>query len=168
MNQRTTLDNQNCSIAKTLNIIGEWWTLLILRDLFYDINRFNMIQEHLGISKKVLTNRLDTLLKHEIVRKKQYQSNPPRHEYKMTNKGKDLFPIIVSLMKWGNDWIFNGENVPIRLLDSKSMKSITPTLVDENSGKAIKYGNVRTMWGSDEFKEDWMKISEYKNRQNAS
>lgn len=165
MNQRTTFEDTACSIAQTLNIIGEWWTPLILRDLFYNIRRFSLLKEHLGISKKILTNRLETLVKHEIVRKKQYQNNPPRQEYELTEKGKDLFPVIVSLMKWGDNWIYDGEYVPIKLLDSKSMKKISPVLIDENSGKKIVFGNVRTVWGAEEFKEEWLELSEVTNKQ---
>ena len=144
MNQRTPFDNAPCSIARTLNIIGEWWTLLILRDLFYDIRKFSEIKEHLGISKKVLTNRLSTLLKNEIVRKKRYnpKENPPRYEYVLTKKGEKLFPILVSLMNWGDEHIFKGTNAPVRLVDKRSQKFIIPVLIDENTGKPIVYGDV--------------------------
>ena len=144
MNQRTSFENKECSIARTLNIIGEWWTPLILKEISFGIKRFNIIQSHLNISKKVLSNRLDTLMKNNIIFKKIYQKFPPLYEYELTQAGEELFPIIISLMKWGDKWVFDNEDVPIHILNRKTLKEIFPILIDEKTKNEIVFGNVVT------------------------
>ncbi|TFG18499.1 MAG: transcriptional regulator [Promethearchaeota archaeon] len=144
MNQRTSFENIECSVAQTLNIIGEWWTPLILKDIFFGIKRFNTIQSHLDISRKVLSNRLDTLMKNNIIYKKIYQKVPPLYEYELTQAGEELFPLIISLMKWGDKWVFDNKDIPIHLLNRKTLKEISPVLIDANTKKEIVFGNVVT------------------------
>lgn len=99
---RNTYDNQVCSIARSLELIGERWTLLIVRDIFRGQRRFEAIQRDLGIARNVLANRLDRMVEEGIVEKRPYQEHPPRHEYFLTEKGIDLWPVLVSLLKWGD------------------------------------------------------------------
>jgi DNA-binding HxlR family transcriptional regulator len=99
------LSQLNCSIARTVDLVGEWWTPLILRDLFVGLRRFEDIRRDLGIASNVLTVRLERLVEHEIVERRKYQDLPPRFEYYLTNKGKDLFPIIAALMAYGDRWL---------------------------------------------------------------
>jgi len=155
MNQRTSFENTACSIARTLNIIGEWWTILILRDIFYKITRFSALREHLGISRKILTIRLNSLIENNILKRKRYQSNPSRFEYILTEAGKELFPVIIALKEWGDKWIYEGKEIPIILYSDKSSKSIKPLLIDENTGKPIVYGSVRADKGSESFQNEW-------------
>ncbi len=103
----------HCSVARTLDIIGEWWTLLILRDAFYGVRRFEAFREHLGISRKVLTGRLQRLTQEEILKKVAYQENPVRFEYRLTQKGLDLLPILLSIMKWGDQWQTLPDEMPV-------------------------------------------------------
>ena len=102
--KRASFDNLDCSVAHTLEVIGEWWTPLILRDAFLGIKRFGDFQERLGIAKNVLTTRLDTLVEHGVLKKVPYQDNPPRYDYKLTAKGRDLWLVVAALREWGDKW----------------------------------------------------------------
>jgi DNA-binding HxlR family transcriptional regulator len=95
-------DNQVCSIAGALEVVGERWSLLIVRDVFLGLRRFDQIQADLGIARNVLHTRLTRLLDHGVLEKRLYQERPPRYEYRLTEKGLDLWPTMVALMKWGD------------------------------------------------------------------
>lgn len=93
-----------CSIQRTLNVIGDRWTLLILRDVFRGVRRFSQIQTDLGIAKNLLSERLGALVDSGVVDKIPYQDRPLRHEYRLTNKGRALSPALLALMRWGDHW----------------------------------------------------------------
>jgi DNA-binding HxlR family transcriptional regulator len=93
---------QNCSIARTLELVGERWTILVLRDAFLGLRRFDQFQRSLGIARNVLAVRLDRLVAEEILEKIPYQERPLRHEYRLTEKGLDLWPVITELLRWGD------------------------------------------------------------------
>jgi DNA-binding HxlR family transcriptional regulator len=93
---------QNCSIARTLELVGERWTILVLRDVFLGVRRFDAIQGHLGVARNVLAARLERLVGEGILEKQPYQERPPRYEYRLTEKGLDLWPVIVELLRWGD------------------------------------------------------------------
>jgi DNA-binding HxlR family transcriptional regulator len=97
-----TYDNQVCSIARALEAVGDRWTMLVIRDAFVGIRRFDEFQERLGIARNVLTDRLSRLVDEGILEKSEYQERPQRFEYRLTAKGIDLFPVLISLMKWGD------------------------------------------------------------------
>jgi DNA-binding HxlR family transcriptional regulator len=105
----------SCSIARTLDIVGPRWTALVLRDLFAGMARFEDIRRDLGIASNVLAARLEDLERHAIVTRRQYQSAPPRFEYVLTDKGRDLYPVIATLLAWGDKWTA-GEGGPPALL----------------------------------------------------
>ena len=94
----------DCSIAATLAVIGDRWTLLILRDLFRGVRRFAALQADLGIARNILSDRLQRLVDHGVVEQVPYQERPVRHEYRLTAKGADLSPALVALMHWGDRW----------------------------------------------------------------
>jgi DNA-binding HxlR family transcriptional regulator len=102
--KRTQLGHMACSLARTVDVIGEWWTPLILRDLFAGITRFEDLRRDLGIASNVLTDRLGTLAAHGVVERRLYQQAPARWEYVLTDKGRDLFPVILGLVRWGDRW----------------------------------------------------------------
>jgi DNA-binding HxlR family transcriptional regulator len=91
-----------CSIGRAMEILGERWTFLILREAFYGVRRFSDIQRNLGIARNILSNRLQTLVGAGILERVLYQAEPERYEYRLTNTGKDLYPAIVTLMRWGD------------------------------------------------------------------
>lgn len=113
--KRTGLSHHPCSIARTLDVAGEWWTPLILRDIAYGVQRFAAIQEDLGISANVLSDRLETLLSEGILQRSVYQLRPERHEYELTEKGADLIPALLALMQWGDRWAWPGGRGPVRV-----------------------------------------------------
>ena len=94
-----------CSIARAVDVVGQRWTPLILRDLFAGMARFEDIRRDLGIASNVLAVRLDDLERHGVVERRQYQSAPARHEYVLTEKGRDLYPVIATLVAWGDKWL---------------------------------------------------------------
>jgi DNA-binding HxlR family transcriptional regulator len=93
---------QNCSVARTLELIGERWTLLILRDAFLGVTRFEQFQQRLKLAPNILTKRLRTLTDAGTLERRRYQERPERHEYVLTDAGKELFPVLVGLMRWGD------------------------------------------------------------------
>jgi DNA-binding HxlR family transcriptional regulator len=97
-----TYDNQVCSVARTLERIGDRWTMLVIRDAFMGIRRFDDFQRELDIARNVLADRLTRLVEDGILEKRRYQERPERFEYRLTEKGLDLWPVLVSLMKWGD------------------------------------------------------------------
>jgi DNA-binding HxlR family transcriptional regulator len=97
-----TYEGQNCSIAATLELVGERWTLLILRDAFLGTRRFDDFQRNLGVARNILQSRLQRLVDEGVLRRERYQERPERFEYRLTRKGVDLWPVLVALMKWGD------------------------------------------------------------------
>ena len=99
-------DSQVCSVAGALEVVGERWTLLILRDAFLGVRRFDDFQRSLGAARNVLQTRLERLVDEGILERRRYQERPPRHEYRLTEKGVDLWPVIVALMQWGDRHVY--------------------------------------------------------------
>ena len=102
--RRQRFASMACPIARSLDIIGEWWTLLIVRDLARGINRFDTLQEDLGIARNMLTVRLQTLLDHGVIERHCYQQRPERFEYHLTEKGAELTAVLRALKQWGERW----------------------------------------------------------------
>ena len=102
--QLTSLADWNCSIARTLDVVGEWWTLLILRDAFRGTTRFDDFQASLGMARSVLTARLRKLTDQGVLERHAYCEHPPLYEYKLTEKGLALFPVIAAMLHWGDIW----------------------------------------------------------------
>jgi DNA-binding HxlR family transcriptional regulator len=113
--QRTSFEDMNCSIARTLHVVGEWWSLLIVRDAFLGVTKFDDFQARLAISRNILTQRLNHLVDNEILQRVPYQQHPPRFEYRLTDKGRDLFHVITALRQWGDRWAApDGEPLTVR------------------------------------------------------
>jgi DNA-binding HxlR family transcriptional regulator len=111
--KRTSLAHHACSIARTLDVAGEWWTPLILRDVAYGVRRFGEIERDLGISANVLADRLDALVADGLLETRVYQQRPERHEYHLTEMGADLVPALIALMRWGDRWKWPGGKGPV-------------------------------------------------------
>jgi DNA-binding HxlR family transcriptional regulator len=99
-----TYEGQNCSIARALERLGERWTLLVLREAFTGARRFDEFAERLGVARNVLTARLSLLVEEDILERRRYQERPERFEYRLTEKGLDLFEVLAALMRWGDRW----------------------------------------------------------------
>lgn len=111
-----TYDNQVCSVARALEVIGDRWTMLVVRDAFHGVRRFEEFQERLGVARNVLSDRLSRLVDDGILEKRRYHERPERFDYRLTPKGVDLFPVMVSLMKWGDRHAPNPGGPPVRVL----------------------------------------------------
>lgn len=101
--KRKSFADMACPIARTLEIVGEWWTLLIVRDALVGVRRFEEFRQT-GIADNILSGRLDLLVREGILERRAYQEHPPRYEYLLTEKGRDLLPVIVALGRWGMKW----------------------------------------------------------------
>jgi DNA-binding HxlR family transcriptional regulator len=101
--RRKSFAGMTCPIARTLDIVGEWWTLLIVRDALVGATRFDQFRRT-GIADNILSSRLDLLVQEGIMERRAYQEHPPRYEYVLTEKGRDLLPVIISLARWGMKW----------------------------------------------------------------
>jgi DNA-binding HxlR family transcriptional regulator len=135
--QRTSFEDMTCSIARTVEVIGEWWTPLVLRDISLGISRFDAIQRNLGISRKVLTERLNRLLEHGVITREPYQEKPTRYDYRLTEKGVDLALVLVALQVWGDRWIFGEESAPV-LIRHESCGAVTrPVIACSSCGERM-------------------------------
>ena len=140
--RRTKFDEWPCPIARTADLIGDWWTPLVLRDLFFGLRRFDQIQDELGIPRAVLAQRLDRLVTEGMVEKRQYEERPPRYEYRLTAKGRDFFGVLAAMWRWGEDWLFDESGAPMVLKDRETGRVIRPLVVDQETGEPI---DVRTL-----------------------
>jgi DNA-binding HxlR family transcriptional regulator len=114
--KRTSLADHPCSIARALDVAGEWWTPLIVRDIAYGVRRFRELQEDLGISANVLADRLDALVAEEVLYTHVYQQRPRRSEYRLTEKGAELIPVLLALLQWGDRWTWPDPGGPARVV----------------------------------------------------
>lgn len=111
--QWEALNQQPCSVARTLSVIGDRWTLLILRDCFMKVRRFDDFQSRLGIGRPILADRLQKLVDNFVLTKMAYQTNPMRYEYRLTQKGLDLHPVIMSIVHWGDTHMAGKKGRPV-------------------------------------------------------
>lgn len=98
-----------CSVARTLDTIGDKWSLLILRDSFYGVRRFDDFRKDLGVARNILADRLQKLVEREVLERRQYEARPPRFEYRLTERGRDLVGVVLAMMRWGDTWTGAGD-----------------------------------------------------------
>jgi DNA-binding HxlR family transcriptional regulator len=110
-----TYAGQECSVARALEVVGERWTILILRDAFLGVRRFDEFQRSLGVARNVLATRLQRLVDAGLLERVRYQERPERHEYRLTAMGIDLWPTVVALMQWGDRHLAGADGPPLRL-----------------------------------------------------
>jgi DNA-binding HxlR family transcriptional regulator len=135
-----------CSIAQCLEITGEWWTMLILRDAFLGYTRFEEFQQRLGVARNVLTQRLNRLVDHGILTKVAYQDHPPRYDYRLTDKGRDLWPVLTALREWGDRWAApNG--APLEVVHEDCGEVTHTVAVCDHCGEPLHVHNVRARRG---------------------
>jgi len=134
--QRTSFEDMNCPIARSLERVGEWWSILILRDAFYGMTRFDEFQKSLGIAPNMLSRRLAGLVEQGLLERRQYSEKPPRHEYFLTEKGRDFRPVLWALLAWGNRH-FSPEGEYVMVADRETGARVEPALVDKATGRLL-------------------------------
>jgi DNA-binding HxlR family transcriptional regulator len=100
--ERKSFAGMDCSVAQCLEVVGEWWSMLIVRDIFLGVTRFDEIADRLGISRNILNQRLGHLTEHGVLERVPYSEHPPRYEYRLTSKGRDLWPVLTAMRQWGD------------------------------------------------------------------
>lgn len=141
--RRTSFSDMSCSIARCLEQVGDGWTLLIVREAFFGTRRFGEFQSHLGIAPNVLAARLQGLVQHGILQAMAESENGRVLDYRLTDKGRDLFPIIVALLQWGDRHAPAPEGPPVQLLDRDKGQPIAPLLVRAKDGRVLQARDVR-------------------------
>jgi DNA-binding HxlR family transcriptional regulator len=136
-----------CSIARSLEVIGEWWTLLILRDAFFGITRFEQFQARLGIARNILTKRLDTLVEHGVLERRCYDEARDRHDYVLTDKGKALWPVLVTIRQWGDEWLVGAGNEPVTMTHTTCGARTSAVLTCDQCGEELHGREVRVAAG---------------------
>jgi len=131
------IESVRCSVARTLSVVGDRWTLLILREAFIGTRRFDEFRSRTGAARHLVAERLNHLVDHGVMERRQYSDRPPRHEYRLTAKGRDLYPVIVALMTWGDRWMDDGDGPPATLTHRACGTTATPALVCAGCGEPI-------------------------------
>lgn len=136
------LADEACPVARGLSVVGDRWTMLVLRDCFLGIRRFEQMQERLGITRHVLADRLRKLEAAGVLRREVYQQRPVRHEYRLTDKGKALYPVLVTLIDWANANVPTTAEPAVKLMSRETGEPIAPVLIDANTGNPITHRSV--------------------------
>ena len=137
----------NCSVAQALEVIGEWWTLLILRDCFLGVRRFDDFVDRLGISRNVLTNRLDTLVEAGLLERRAYDEARGRYDYVLTDKGRALWPVLTAIRQWGDEWLLGSGKEPLLLEHRGHGHLTTARMTCDVCGEELDARSVRAVPG---------------------
>ena len=127
----------SCPIARSLERVGEWWSMLIMRDALHGMTRFDEFQNSLGIAPNMLTRRLNSLVDAGLLERRRYSEHPPRHEYVPSARGRDLLPVIIALLAWGNKH-FAPEGPSVVLINRKTGAAVDPILSDPATGRPVE------------------------------
>lgn len=138
----TDFSQMHCSVARTLDVVGERWSLLILRDAFYGVRRFEDFQNDLGIARNILSDRLDKLVDQGVLERHLYQERPPRYEYRLTAKGRDLLPVLLAMMRWGDRWVCD-DDVPVRLTHTTCGSETHAVMACAECGEELRLPDLR-------------------------
>ncbi len=139
MVKRTSHETVNCPIARSLDVIGDWWSLLIVRDAFLGLRRFGELQRSTGAAKNILSARLRSLVAFEILKMAPAADGSAHQEYVLTEKGLDLFPAMAALWQWGEKHFFDGVENPPRLRDRTTRKPVRTLEVQSEDGRALRH-----------------------------
>ncbi len=138
--KRATFGDSACSLARTLDVIGDPWTPLVLRDVAFGISRFGAIQNNLGLSRKVLAQRLQQLVDHGVIARTAYQDNPPRYDYTLTEKGQDLALVLLAVQAYGDKWSAPEAGPPVRWRHHNCGEVVTAVMCCSECGEALRPG----------------------------
>lgn len=139
--------DQDCSLARALEVLGERWTLLIIRDIFNGRRRFEQMTDNLGVARNVLTDRLGRLAEEGIIEKRPYQERPTRYEYFLTQKGLDLWPVLVAMIHWGDRHLAGPDGPPVVLIHKECGGKINDRRICERCGSELDVHEARAELG---------------------
>jgi DNA-binding HxlR family transcriptional regulator len=141
--QRKHFTGTNCSIARSLEEVGEWWSLLIVRECTQGSTRFDEFQAQLGIARNILTTRLERLTALGILERFPLEDRANTDGYRLTKKGEDLYPVLVSLMQWGDRWLSHNGKPPTLLVDDTTGRPVDQMVVRGKNGRNLSFRDVR-------------------------
>jgi DNA-binding HxlR family transcriptional regulator len=144
--QRTSFEDMNCSVAQCLEIVGEWWSLLIVRDAFLGVTRFDDFQARLGISRNILNQRLNHLVDNGVLKRVPYEEHPPRSEYRLTDKGRDLWHVVTAMRQWGDRWAAP-DGAPLKLRHNACGHIVKAVPVCSHCGEPLDLRSVTALPG---------------------
>ncbi len=150
---RTRFHEMNCGIAQALEALGDWWTLLIVRNAFFGMRRVADFEADLGIAKNVLSSRLQHLVDHGILEKVDVGRQGARYEYRLTDKGEALLPVLTTLREWSDEWIYGKGNEPVIVKDRRTLRRIPRLYVKDADGRKLHRRDLRTVAGPGAFPE---------------
>ena len=134
--QRKSFGKMACPIARSLERVGEWWSILIIRDALHGFTRFDEFQKSLNIAPNMLARRLSALVDAGLLERRRYSERPPRYEYILTDTGRDFRPVLIAMTGWGNRH-FAPEGASVLLVDRKTQRAADPVLIDRRSGRPL-------------------------------
>lgn len=149
MGRTADYTNQRCSIAATLEVVGDPWTLLILRDAFVGVNRFEQWQERLGVARNVLAARLKTLVAHGVMEARRYSERPPRQEYVLTQKGLDLSPVLLTMAEWGDQHVYGVGKGAVHFVHKTCGCDFHPRMACEACGEVVDRRDIKRVLHDD-------------------
>jgi DNA-binding HxlR family transcriptional regulator len=144
--RRKSFENQQCPIARGLERVGEWWSIVILRDAVLGATRFEQFQKNLGIAPNILTRRLNALVASGLFERHRYNHRPPRDEYRLTESGRDFRTVIWAMLAWGNRHLAP-EGPSVVIVDRETGAVADPVLVDRNTGRPLTVRRFRSAAG---------------------
>jgi DNA-binding HxlR family transcriptional regulator len=147
--KRKSLDKENCPLARTLDVIGDWWTLLIVRDAFFGKRRFGEFQTSLGLAKNILSTRLRKLVSHGVLKVGPASDGSAYQEYTLTEKGYRLFIVLVALRQWGESCLLEKGECDLLLVDRESGRPVKPLELRSQDGRLLGPADLRTVNTSD-------------------
>ena len=141
--RRTRFDDWPCPIARVTDLVGDWWTPLVLRQSFYGTRRFDDFVATLGIPRPVLVKRLTRLVDEGLLEKRQYEERPPRWEYRLTEKGRAFWDVLAAMWSWGMEWQWSDDDPAWMLVDRETGAEVRPTVVDAATGEPFDVRRLR-------------------------
>jgi DNA-binding HxlR family transcriptional regulator len=150
--ERKSFADMHCSVAQCLEVVGEWWSMLIIRDAFLGVTRFDQFQQRLGISRNILHQRLARLVEQGVLEKVPYSEHPPRYDYRLTGKGQDLWPVLTAMRQWGDAYAAP-DGPPLQLVHKACGKVSRAVMTCSACGQHLSVRDVRAVSGPGDHDE---------------
>ncbi len=144
--ERKSFADMHCSVAQCLEVVGEWWSMLIMRDAFLGVTRFDDFQQRLGIARNILNQRLTRLVEEGVLDKVAYSDHPPRYDYRLTAKGRDLWPVLTAMRQWGDKYAAP-DGPPLKVVHKKCGKVAQAIMTCSACGEPLTSGDIQAVRG---------------------